>query len=63
MKRFDPGAEENGTDLSINLPGVPTGPTTTAPSVARSNTVRGLTLEAEIDPKLLQQSAANERTD
>ncbi|HWL74243.1 MAG TPA: hypothetical protein VNQ74_10245, partial [Burkholderiaceae bacterium] len=28
-----------------------------------SDTVRGLTSEAEIDPKLLQQSATNERTD
>ena len=33
------------------------------PKRRRSNTVRGLTSEAQIDPKVLQQSATNERTD
>lgn len=33
------------------------------PKRRRSNTVRGPTSEAQIDPKVLQQSAANERTD
>ena len=37
--------------------------TITAPSVARSNTVGGFTSKAEIDPKVLQQSATDERTD
>ena len=62
MKRFDPGAEENGADLSISLPGGPTEPRP-LPRACRSNAVRGLTSEAQIEPKMLQQRATDERTD
>ena len=55
-------ASEYGTDLSISLESGQQNDNH-CPERRRRNTVRGSTSKAQIDPKLLQHSATDERAD